>query len=471
MSLQSQRARAFWSAAGVVAMFGMTLFASGAPSNAAEIKVVKAETVGMSSERLERIGVGMRRLIDAGKIPGTVTLIARRGKVVHFETNGMRDVAKSLPMEKDTIFRLYSQTKPVTGAAVMMLFEEGHFLLSDPIAKYLPEFKDMVVYVGTKDGKMQTEPARPITIHHLLTHTSGMTYSLFPTPVGQLYRDAFVDGSSAPIIQTDPQTGKLSVLSDEDDPERHGTLKEWSETAAKLPLVAQPGTEWHYSVSIDVLGRLIEVISGQTYRDFMKSRLFDPLGMSDTDFYVPEGKISRFATSYVPNPKGGLVAIDDAANSYYRRPPAIAFGGTGLVGTVGDFLKFAQMLANQGEYKGRRYLGSKTVKFMMQNHLPPIFPDDPLSSLKKVVELYGGAPQGRAWGLGFGVAGSVVTNPATYGLPVSKGTYSWGGAATTHFWVDHEAQLVMLVHTQLVPDGTYPVAELMQLLTYQAIID
>ena len=181
MSLQSQRARAFWSAAGVVAMFGMTLFASGAPRNAAEIKVVKAETVGMSSERLERIGVGMRRLIDAGKIPGTVTLVARRGKVVHFETNGMRDVAKSLPMEKDTIFRLYSQTKPVTGAAVMMLFEEGHFLLSDPIAKYLPEFKDMVVYVGTKDGKMQTEPARPITIHHLLTHTSGMTYSLFPT--------------------------------------------------------------------------------------------------------------------------------------------------------------------------------------------------------------------------------------------------------------------------------------------------
>ena len=165
------------------------------------------------------------------------------------------------------------------------------------------------------------------------------------------------------------------------------------------------------------------------------------------------------------------MAIDDAANTYYRTPPAIAFGGSGLVGTVGDYLKFAQMLVNLGEYEGRRYLGSKTVEFMMQNHLPPIFPDDPVSSLKKVVEWYGGAPQGRAWGLGFGVAGSVVTKPATYGLPVSKGTYSWGGAATTHFWVDHAEQLVMLVHTQLLPDGTYPVAELMQLLTYQAIID
>jgi len=471
---QTLRTGAFGSAMLAAIILSATFFpssVSAASADTTDIKVVKAETVGMASERLKRIGVGMRRLIDADKIPGTVTLVSRRGKVVHFEANGMRDVGKSLPMEKDTIFRLYSQTKPVTGAAVMMLFEEGHFLLSDPVSKYLPEFRDMVVYVGSKDGKIQTEPARPITIHHLLTHTSGLTYSLFPTPVGQIYSDAAIDGSVAPLLQIDPQTGKNFLLDAEDDPERHGTLKEWSERVAQLPLVAQPGTEWNYSVSMDVLGRLVEVISGQTYRDFLKSRLFEPLGMSDTDFYVPEEKLSRFATNYAPNPQGGMIAIDEPANSYFRSPPTIAFGGSGLVGTVGDYLKFAQMLANKGEYEGRRYLGTKTVEFMMEDHLPATFPDDPTSNLRKVIELYGAPHQGRAWGVGFGVAGSVVTNPAISGLPVSKGTFSWGGAATTHFWVDHEEELVGLVHTQLFPDGTHPVSQLMQLLTYQAIID
>jgi len=429
--------------AGMISLVPATVLSS----DTANVRLDVAESVGMSTERLERIGTGMRRLIDAKKIPGTVTLVARKGRVVHFETNGLRNVEKGKEMTKDTIFRLYSQSKPITGAAVMMLFEEGHFLLEDPISKYLPEFAKMVVYKGVKDGVVQTEPARAITIHHLITHTSGLTYDFFPTPVGQMYGKAGVVGSNA------------------QGPTKMKNLKEWSEALAKMPLVAQPGSAWNYSVSMDVLGRLIEVVSGQTFRDFLRSRIFLPLGMNDTDFYVPDEKLDRFAANYSPNPKGGMVLIDDPQKSPYRKLPPLEMGGSGLVSTVGDYLRFAQMLANRGEYKGQRLLGSKTVEFMMSNHITPNFPDDPLTSL------FGWLSGARAWGMGFGVCGSVVTNPATAGLPVSKGTYSWGGAATTHFWVDPEEELVGIVHTQLLPDGTYPVRQLMQLLTYQAIVD
>ncbi len=409
------------------------------------VPVTRAEDVGMSSERLEAIGVGMRRLIDEKKIPGTVTLVARRGKVVHFEANGLRDVDAGLPMRKDTIFRLYSQSKPVTGVAVMILFEEGHFLLSDPISKFLPEFSDMRVYLGEKDGKVQTEPARPITIHHLLTHTSGLSYDFFSSPVARIYKDAGVKGSAPGAKQR--------------------SLAEWCESLARLPLVAQPGTEWNYSVGMDVLGRLIEVVSGKSFREFLKGRIFDPLGMPDTDFYVPDSKLDRFAVNYSPKDGGGLELLDDPETSAYRKLPAIEMGGSGLVGTVSDYLRFAQMLANKGKYNGTRILGGKTVEFMTSNHLTPDFPHDPLTSL------FGRGGKARHWGFGFGLTGSVVTNPATAGLPVSKGTFGWGGAATTHFWVDHEEELVGIVHTQLLPDGTYPVRELMQSLTYQAVIE
>ena len=419
------------------------------PRDTANVQVVKAENVGMSTERLKRIGISMRRLIAGKKIPGTVSLVARKGKVVHFETNGVRNVESGAPMTKDTIFRLYSQSKPVTGVAVMMLFEEGHFLLTDPISLYLPEFSKMVVYKGTKNGVVQTEPAvRPITIHHLLTHTSGLTYDFFPTPVGKMYVKAGVVGTWA------------------QGPTKMKNLKQWSEALAKQPLIAQPGTEWNYSVAMDVLGRLVEVVSGQTFRDFLRSRIFLPLGMNDTDFYVPDEKIDRFAANYVPNPKGGMVLMDDPHKSPYLKRPTIEMGGSGLVSTVGDYFRFAQMLANRGEFGGWRYLGSKTVEFMMSNHLTPDFPDDALTSLM-ASKIHGA----RYWGSGFGICGSVVTNPATMGLPVSKGTYGWGGAATTHVWVDLEEELVGLVHTQLLPDGTYPVRELMQVATYQAIVD
>jgi CubicO group peptidase (beta-lactamase class C family) len=430
----------------VTAALAVTTCLSIANVSAGDVKITKAEQVGMSSERLKRINTGMNKLIAEGKIPGAVTLVARRGKVVHFEASGLRDVERKLPMEKDTIFRLYSQSKPVTGAAVMILFEEGHFLLSDPVSKYLPEFSSMNVYVSGEGANAKTTRAQPITIHQLLTHTSGLSYPIFPTPVGKMYVEK-------------------GVVVSEGEGHKFRNLQEWSERLVQVPLVAQPGSEWNYSAGMDVLGRLVEVISGKTFGEFLQERIFGPLSMVDTGFHVPKSKLDRFAANYTPTPAGGMQLIDDPKSSSYSRKPVLEMGGSGLVGTVGDYLKFAQMLGNKGEYAGVRILGKKTVEFMTSNHLTPNFPDDPLTS---IYTLQG---KGRAWGMGFGLTGSVVTNPAIAGLPVSKGTYSWGGAATTHFWVDHEEELVGLVHTQLLPDGTYPVIQLMQLLTYQAIED
>ena len=438
------------------AMLIATVVASFAVANDAALPMATPESVGMSSERLERIGVGMRRMIDDGKIPGTVTLVARRGKVVHFEANGLRDVEAGLPMEQDTIFRLYSQSKVVTGAAVMILFEEGHFLLTDPVSQYLPEFAEMEVFLGEEGGELVTEAAAPITIQQLATHTSGLTYNFFPTPVGQMYDRAGVVATGTPS----------PVPSGQETAPPPESLAAWSERLATMPLVAQPGTEWHYSVGMDVLGRLVEVVSGQSFGEFLRTRIFDPLGMPDTGFHVPESKVGRFAANYGPTEDGGMQLIDAPATSAYLEPPALEMGGAGLVGTVADYFQFAQMLANGGEHGGVRLLGRKTVEFMTSNHLNPLFPDDPMTSLAS--DVIGG---GRQWGVGFSITGSVVTNPATSGLPVSVGTFSWGGAATTGFWVDQEEDIVGIAHTQLTPSGTYPVMELMQLLTYQALID
>ncbi len=424
----------------------LVMLAGSALADTSDIRVVRGERVGMSSERLERIDAGLQRFIDDGKIPGTVSLVARRGQVVHFSANGLRDVEQGLPMEKNTIFRLYSQSKLITGAAVMLLFEEGHFLLTDPVSRYLPEFADMQVYVGEENGEAVTEPAQRMTIQHLLSHTSGLTYDFFPSPVGNMYRENGILGSA-------PGSP-------------YASLEEWTKALAKMPLVAQPGTAWNYSVGMDVLGRIVEVVSGMTFRDFLKERLFDPLGMVDTDFYVPADKLDRFVVNYGPKQGGGMQVIDHPSQSPYRELPPIEMGGSGLVGTVSDYLRFAQMLANRGEYNGKRYLGSKTVELMMSDHLRPELPPDPLTSL------FGALGGGyRAFGYGFGLTGFVVTDPALTGLPISKGTFSWGGAATTHMWVDLEEELVGLVHTQLLPDGTYPIRETMMLLTYQAITD
>jgi CubicO group peptidase (beta-lactamase class C family) len=390
----------------------------------------------------------MQRYVDQGNLPGVVTLVARRGKIVHFGTVGSRNVSANAPMTRDTIFRLYSQSKPVTAVATMILYEEGKFLLTDPVARYLPEFADMKVYLGEENGQIKTEPALPITIQHLLTHTAGFTYDFLPTPVGKMYGPAGTSGVA-------PQS-KL------------GSLAEWTRELAKLPLIAQPGSDWNYSVSIDVLGRLVEATSGLSFRDFLRARIFEPLGMKDTDFYVPDQKLARFAANYSPTPNGKMQLADDPEKSPYRKLPKIEMGGSGLVGTAGDYFRFAQMLANGGQLDGVRVLAPSTVDMMMSDHLNPELRPDPLSSLFSS-GLFGRGV--RAWGLGFGLGGFVATDPALSGIPMSVGTYSWGGAATTHFWVDREQELVGIVMTQLLPDGTYPVRQMMQAMTYQALMD
>jgi CubicO group peptidase (beta-lactamase class C family) len=432
----------------VLVLLALLATALAGPAADGPVATAKPEEVGMSGERLGRITTVMQRYVDAGNLPGVVTLVARRGKVVHFEAIGSQNVATGAPMTKDTIFRLYSQSKPVTAAAVMILYDEGRFLLTDPVAKYLPELANLTVYVGEEDGKVQTEPAAPITIQHLLTHTAGFTYDFFQSPVARMYNQAGTVGAA-------PQS-------------RLGSLAEWTSELGKLPLIAQPGTDWNYSISIDVLGRLVEVASGMSFRDFLRQRIFDPLGMNDTDFYVPDEKLPRFAANYMPTPDGKMRLMDDPQNSPYRKMPKIEMGGSGLVGTASDYLRFAQMLANGGELDGVRILAPRTVALMMMDHLHPEMRPDPLSSL------FGGGlfrASGRAWGLGFGLGGFVATDPALTGIPMAVGTYSWGGAATTHFWVDRENELVGIVLTQLLPDGTYPVRQMMQQMTYQALMD
>ena len=420
----------------------------------------KPEDVGVSTERLNRIGETMRKLIDEKKIPGTVTLVAKKGKIVHFETNGMRDIERNLPMEKDTIFRIYSQSKPITGAALMMLFEEGKFLMTDPVSKYLPEFSDMQVCIGEEKGKMKTEAASsPVTIQQLASHTSGLSYSFVPGPVGAMYIAEEMERG----LGNSPSAGGEFFTEGTKPP--FGNLREWTKALAELPLVAQPGTVWNYSVGMDVLGALIEEVSGMTFGEFLEQRIFSPLDMEDTGFMVPEEKLNRFAANYSPTPDN-MMLMDDPEKSGYRNLPQLESGGGGLVSTVGDYLKFAQMLLNRGEYQGKRYLGKKTVKFMTANHMGSVSADEGLTSL---FNMLGGGY--KVQGMGFGVTGSVVVNPALTGLPVSKGVYSWGGAASTHFWIDNKEDLIGIVHTQLLPDGTYPVRELMQLATYQAIID
>ena len=419
------------------------------------------EKVGMSSERLDHIGTTMRRLIDEKKIPGTVTLVARKGKVVHFEANGMRDLERGLPMEKDTIFRIYSQSKPVTGAALMMLFEEGKFLMTDPISKYLPEFTDMKVYVGEENGKIKTEPTNsPITIQQLASHTSGLSYSFMPGPVGAMY----IQEETERGFGNAPSEGGEFFISEPKNPP-FKNLREWTKALAEIPLVAQPGSVWNYSVGMDVLGALIEEVSEMSFGEFLKDRIFDPLGMVDSGFMVPEEKLNRFAANYGPL-VGNMILMDDPEKSGYKTPPQLESGGGGLVSTAEDYMRFAQMLLNKGEYQGKRYLGKKTVEFMTADHVGSDRAGEGLTSLFNMLG------SGYAVkGMGFGVTGSVVVNPALAALPVSEGVYSWGGAASTHFWIDHKEDLLGIVHTQLLPDGTYPVRELMQLTTYQALID
>lgn len=402
------------------------------------MNIVVPEEVGFSSDRLVRISDLMQRYVDEGKLAGAVTMLAREGDVFHFEPFGLTDIAKGSAVEKDSIFRIYSMTKPITSVAVMMLYEEGHFSLDDPVGRFIPELGRMKVYDGMGERGMRlVEQERPITIRHLLTHTSGLSMgSHQDSPVEELYRQ-----------------------SDMMDP--HGTLPEMVKKLSGLPLLTQPGAKWRYSRATDVLGYLVEVVSGQPFDQFLQERILGPLGMVDTAFYVAEEKLDRLATVYGPKADGSIEALDNTFVSKFRAPHTLFSGGGGLTSTAADYMRFSQMLCNMGELDDVRILGPKTIEMMTSNHLP--------EELKPFAVGQSNASDTR--GCGFGLGFRVVMDIAEHGILGSEGIYSWGGAASTIFWVDPEEDLVGILLTQMMPSSTYPLRREFQIATYQALVE
>ena len=394
------------------------------------------EEVGISSERLARIRPAMQRYIDEGTLPGVITAVARRGKLVHFNIVGMMDIEQSKALRPDTIFRMASMTKPITGVAMMILYEEGRYLLTDPVAQYLPEFADLEVWIDGTVAKAQTEPARDMTVKDLLTHTSGLIYGWDETPVGKLYGQAQL--FAAP------------------------SLAAFVERVVSIPLAHHPGSKWFYSISQDVLGRLVEVLSGQPFDKFLDERIFVPLGMTDTAFYVPKRNADRLAASYRASPERGMELVPSQPGIH--DPDRVPYGGQGSVSTAADYLRFAQMLVNSGKLDGVRILGRKTVDLMMMNHLDPALGPEPLAAMASSL-------QADPSGVGYGLTGAVITDVAQSSLLGSVGSFSWGGALSTYFWVDRSEELVGLLLTQVSPSDRYPLRAEIRILTYQALID
>jgi CubicO group peptidase (beta-lactamase class C family) len=401
----------------------------------------KPEEVGLSSDRLRRVDRWMELQVAQNKLPGLITLIARRGKVVHAECRGQMDAEGKRPMTEDTIFRIYSMTKPITSTAIMMLYEEGRFQLDDPISRYLPMFKSMRVFAGGSAANYDTVPVKSeITFKQLLTHTSGLSYGFLGSPISAIY-----------------QANKFDFQTED------ATLPEMMVRLAKLPLLAQPGTEWNYSVSSDVLGALVETISGIPFEQFLRTRIFEPLGMTDTDFHVHAGKEARFAANYNKGKEGGYELADSPKTSRYLRPRKLCSGGGGLVSTAADYMRFCKMLWRKGERDGVRILGRKTIEFMTVNHLNN---GGDMASM--------GMPrfsEASYNGIGFGLGFSVMIDPARAELMGSPGEYSWGGAASTAFWVDPKEDMIVILLTQLMPSSSYPIRRELRVLTYQALID
>lgn len=408
---------------------------------ALDLSVSSPESVGFSSERLERLHALMQQVVDQKQIPGIVTILARHGKVVDYRSYGVRDLASAAPMTKDTIFRDFSMTKPVTGVAMMILYEQGKWLPTDPIAKYIPEFARLKVFKGAEaDGKMvMEEPVHPPTMHELMTHTAGFTYGFFGTsPVDKMYQGAALFQSKS--------------------------LQEMIDKLAKIPLVYQPGTRWVYSVSMDIQGYIIEKLSGQSLPDFMQQNIFKPLGMRDAGFYVPTEKRSRFVTLYHANAKGDLVTDppSQGIGGDYSTQPTMPSGGGGLVSTAEDYLRFAQMLGNGGELNGVRILSPATVHLMSSNHLA--------SNL--LTGEFGIGLQIMRPGFGYGYDCAVIFNPPEADLLDGQGTFFWDGAAGTWFWIDpaNDVVFVGMIQRRLGP-GSPNLEYLSRSTVYQALVN
>ncbi len=429
------------------------LIALAIPAWSNDIPSAKPDNVGLSQERLDRITKTIEADVEAGRIPGAVAMVARNGKVAYFEARGLADREKGVAMKPDTIFRIYSMSKPITGVALMMLFEEGKFKLGDPVGKYLPELADMQVLTeknaveggptfnipdldedsapgpAVDSNAYTTAPAkRQITVQDLLRHTAGFSYGFFgSTSVDKMYVANGVLVSDRDIADTVRKLGEI-------------------------PLQYEPGSRWHYSVAVDVQGRLVEVLSGMPFDEFLQERIFGPLGMVDTGFYVPKEKMSRFAQMYSPNGEGGLDVANPAMSRNYVNEPTLFSGGGGLVSTANDYMRFCQMMLNGGELDGKRFLSRKTVELMTVDHCADI-------------------PAGReGQGYGFGLGFAVAKDLARIGIPTSIGEYNWGGAAGTRFWIDPKEQLIGVYMVQILPHP-FTFGEDFKILSYQSIAD
>jgi CubicO group peptidase (beta-lactamase class C family) len=400
-------------------------------------------------KRLSHITDWMQRYVDERKYAGSSLLVKHKGTEVYFNACGQRSVENDLPFQRDTIVRIYSMTKPVTTVALMMLAERGLFHLDAPLSDFLPEFRDMKALIPNAEQLDQTEDATTPTLHQLLTHTSGLSYPFNP--------------------------GVLPMAMDEQDlmfKPNQGLLADRVADLAKLPLAFQPGTRWEYSVGIDVLGRVIEVVSGQPLDQFFAKEIFEPLGMQETGFQVLPGAGDRFASLYTPlagdamalnsAETGGetLRLVDQAGESPFERTTTFS-GGGGLVGTIDDYLRFAEMLRNKGQGNGHRLLGPKTIDYMLCNHLPgDIASMGPQSFAEQPME-----------GTGFGLGGAVVLNPGRTRVPGSVGDFSWGGMASTFFWIDRVNDLTTVFFTQLSPSSSYPSRAELKALVLGALIE
>ena len=398
---------------------------------------------GMCAERLEAIPTYFQdRYISPGKLPCMATLVARGGEVVHEAYRGTTHLdGQGKPIGPDTIFRIYSMTKPITSLAAMMLMEQGDLRLDHQLSRYIPEFEGTEVWAGGTPDDYKTErPDRQIEIRDLFLHTSGLTYGfLFQHEVDALYRREKI---SQPFE----------------------TLGEMCTRLASLPLIFSPGTRWNYGHSTDVLARVVEIVSGQELDAFFKDHIFGPLGMADTDFFVPEDKLSRLTACYNRNPLNGEVTLSDGAgkdSTAYKARPKLLNGGGGLVSTPRDYLRFCKCLLNGGRLEGARIISPKTWEFMATNHLPNG------ATIKEMGDKT--FSEARMEGNGFGLGGSVVVNVAETMQPCSLGNFSWGGLANTYFWVDPMEDLIAIQMTQMIPSGCYPIRPQFQALVYAAL--
>ena len=411
-----------------------------------KMHTVSPASKGFDPARLERINAWMDRYVEDRRFAGSSVLIARGGEEVWFNAAGLRSVENDLPFERDTVARIYSMTKPITSAAIMMLVELGLFHLDAPVSDFIPAFRDMRALVPGATRIDQTEPARVPTLHQLMTHTSGMTYAFNPGLAAKEMEQHRIDF--------------------------HGLtpLAEMADRAAALPLAFQPGSRWEYSVGIDILGRVVEVVSGLSLGEFLKTHIFEPLEMTETSFIVRPDQVDRFASLYTPlsgspialNEKksgGDTLRLADEAGSSAFEKPACESGGGGLVGTIDDYMKFVEMLRRGGTAGDTRLIGPKTLAFMMRNHLPgDIASMGPKSFAEQPME-----------GMGFGLGGSVVLDPGRVRVPGSVGDFSWGGMASTMFWLDRELDMSVVFFTQLSPSSSYPCRAELKALVHQAL--